>query len=40
MIRVTLQSRERTLTEAEIVDISSRILEPLQYTWGAQLRSS
>ena len=40
MIRVTLQSRERTLTEAEIVDISSRVLEPLQYTWGAQLRSS
>ena len=40
MIRVTLQSREGTLTDAEIVEISSRVLRPLQYTWGAQLRSS
>jgi phenylalanyl-tRNA synthetase beta chain len=40
MIRVTLQSREHTLTDAEIVDISARVLKPLQYTWGAQLRSS
>ncbi len=40
MIRVTLQSREGTLTDAEIVEISSRVLRPLQDTWGAQLRSS
>ena len=40
MIRVTLQSREGTLTDAEIVEISSRVLRPLQYSWGAQLRSS
>jgi len=40
MIRVTLQSREGTLTDAEIVEISSQVLRPLQYTWGAQLRSS
>ena len=39
MIRVTLQNRQGTLTDAEIVDISSRVLKPLQDTWGARLRS-
>ena len=39
MIRVSLQSREGTLTETQIADISSRILQPLKSTWGAELRS-
>jgi phenylalanyl-tRNA synthetase beta chain len=40
MIRVTLQSREGTLTESQIAEISAKLLEPLKYTWGAQLRAS
>jgi phenylalanyl-tRNA synthetase beta chain len=40
MIRVTLQSREGTLTESRIAEISAKLLEPLKYTWGAQLRAS
>jgi phenylalanyl-tRNA synthetase beta chain len=40
MIRVTLQSREATLTEAQIAEISAKLLEPLKTTWGAELRAS
>jgi len=40
MIRVTLQSREGTLTESRIAEISAKLLEPLKYTWGAELRAS
>jgi phenylalanyl-tRNA synthetase beta chain len=39
MIRVTLQSREGTLTESQIIEISAKLLEPLKFTWGAQLRA-
>lgn len=40
MIRVTLQSREATLTESRIAEISSKLVEVLKATWGAQLRAS
>jgi phenylalanyl-tRNA synthetase beta chain len=40
MIRVTFQSREATLTDAQISDYSSRIISALKSSVGAQLRSS
>ena len=40
MIRVTFQSREATLTDAQISDYSSRIISALESSVGAQLRSS
>jgi phenylalanyl-tRNA synthetase beta chain len=40
MIRVTLQSREATLTDAQISDYSSRIISALESSVAAQLRSS
>jgi phenylalanyl-tRNA synthetase beta chain len=40
MIRVTFQSREATLTDAQISDHSSRIISALESSVGAQLRSS
>jgi phenylalanyl-tRNA synthetase beta chain len=40
LVRVTFQSREATLTDAQITDFSTRIVEALQKQLGAQLRSS
>jgi phenylalanyl-tRNA synthetase beta chain len=40
MIRVTFQSREATLTDAQISDYSSRIISTLESSVAAQLRSS
>jgi phenylalanyl-tRNA synthetase beta chain len=40
MIRVTFQSHEATLTDAEISDYSSRVISALESSVGAQLRSS
>jgi len=40
MIRVTFQSREATLTEAQISEFSSKIVTALETCVGAQLRSS
>lgn len=40
MIRVTFQSREATLTDAQISDHSSRIISALESSLGAQLRAS
>jgi phenylalanyl-tRNA synthetase beta chain len=40
MIRVTFQSRETTLTDAQISEYSSRIISALESSVGAQLRSS
>jgi phenylalanyl-tRNA synthetase beta chain len=40
MVRVTLQSREATLTDAQISDYSSRIISALESSVAAQLRSS
>jgi len=40
MIRVTLQSREATLTDAQIADCSSRIIAALERSVGAHLRAS
>jgi phenylalanyl-tRNA synthetase beta chain len=40
MIRVTFQSRETTLADAQISDYSSRIISVLESSVGAQLRSS
>lgn len=40
MIRVTFQSREATLTDAQISDHSSRIISALESSVGAQLRAS
>ena len=40
MIRVTFQSREATLTDAQISDYSSRIISALASSVAAQLRSS
>jgi phenylalanyl-tRNA synthetase beta chain len=39
MIRVTFQSREATLTEAQITDFSTRIVATLEKQAGAQLRA-
>jgi len=40
MIRVTFQSREATLTDAQVSDYSSRIVAALEKSVGAQLRTS
>jgi phenylalanyl-tRNA synthetase beta chain len=40
MIRVLFQSKEATLTDAQINDFSSRIIAALETNLGAQLRSS
>ena len=40
MIRVTFQSRETTLTDAQISGFSSKIIAALESSLGAQLRSS
>ncbi len=40
MIRVTFQSREATLTDAQISEFSSKIVTALETCVGAQLRSS
>ncbi len=40
MIRVTFQSREATLTDAQISDCSSRVISALESSVGAQLRAS
>ena len=40
MIRVTFQSREATLTDAQISEYSSRIISALESSVGAQLRGS
>jgi len=40
LVRVTLQSREATLTDAQIGDFSGRIVAALEKNIGAQLRAS
>jgi phenylalanyl-tRNA synthetase beta chain len=40
MVRVTFQSREATLTDAQIFDYSSKIVAALETSVGAHLRSS
>jgi phenylalanyl-tRNA synthetase beta chain len=40
LIKVTLQSREATLTDAQIGDISARIVSALEKDLGAQLRTA
>jgi phenylalanyl-tRNA synthetase beta chain len=40
LVRVTFQSREATLTEAQINDFSGRIVNALEKTLGASLRAS
>jgi phenylalanyl-tRNA synthetase beta chain len=40
LVRVTLQSREATLTEAQLTDFSARIVGVLEKQLGAQLRAS
>ena len=40
LVRVTFQSREATLTEAQITDFSSRIVSALEKELGASLRAS
>jgi phenylalanyl-tRNA synthetase beta chain len=40
LVRVTLQSREGTLTEAQLTDFSARIVGVLEKQLGAQLRAS
>jgi phenylalanyl-tRNA synthetase beta chain len=40
LVRVTFQSREATLTEAQITDYSGRIVGALEKNLGAQLRAS
>ena len=40
LVRVTFQSREGTLTDAQINDFSSRIISTLEKSLGAQLRAS
>ena len=40
MIRVTFQSAQATLTDAQLADFSSRIVEALQKNLGATLRAS
>jgi len=40
LVRVTFQSREATLTEAQISDFSGRIVAALETNLGAQLRAS
>ena len=40
LVRITFQSRESTLTDAQITDFSGRVVEALEKRWGAQLRAS
>jgi phenylalanyl-tRNA synthetase beta chain len=40
LVRVTFQSREATLTDAQTADFSSRIVDTLEKNLGAQLRAS
>jgi phenylalanyl-tRNA synthetase beta chain len=40
LVRVTFQSREATLTDAQTSDFSSRIVDTLEKKLGAQLRAS
>ena len=40
LVRVTFQSREATLTDAQISDFSAKIISALETNLGAQLRSS
>ncbi|MBI2818356.1 MAG: phenylalanine--tRNA ligase subunit beta [Acidobacteria bacterium] len=40
LLRVTLQSNEATLTEAELTDHSTRIIQALEGTLGAKIRMS
>jgi phenylalanyl-tRNA synthetase beta chain len=40
LVRVTFQSREGTMTEAQISDLSARIVATLEQTLGAQRRAS
>jgi phenylalanyl-tRNA synthetase beta chain len=40
LVRVTLQSRETTLTEAQLTDFSTRIVAALEKQLGAHLRAS
>jgi phenylalanyl-tRNA synthetase beta chain len=40
LVRITFQSREATLTDAQISDFSSRIISALEKNLGAQLRAS
>ena len=40
LIKVALQSREATLTDAQISDISARIVAALEKDLGAQLRTA
>lgn len=40
LVRVTFQSREATLTEAQITDFSHRIITALEQQLGAKLRTS
>jgi phenylalanyl-tRNA synthetase beta chain len=40
LVRVTFQSREATLTDAQISDFSAKIISALESNLGAQLRSS
>jgi phenylalanyl-tRNA synthetase beta chain len=40
LVRVTFQSQEATLTEAQLNDFSSRIISTLQHKLGAELRSA
>jgi phenylalanyl-tRNA synthetase beta subunit len=39
MVRVTFQSREATLTDAQIADYSARIVAALESKLGATLRA-
>jgi phenylalanyl-tRNA synthetase beta chain len=40
LVRVTFQSQEATLTEAQLNDFSSRIISTLHQKLGAELRSA
>ncbi len=40
LVKIELQSREATLTDAQIADISARIVSTLQKELGAQLRTA
>jgi phenylalanyl-tRNA synthetase beta subunit len=40
LVRVLFQSREATLTDAQVTDFSARIVAALEQQLGAQLRAS
>jgi phenylalanyl-tRNA synthetase beta chain len=40
LVRVTFQSREATLTDAQISDFSGKIISAIEENLGAQLRAS